>query len=383
MGVEQSLWRALTVFRILALVYAIARYAQEASEYRHPLGGWAIMALLVGWTAATAYGFRNPGFREPPLLVVDVCVAVGCVLATRWLDQPERVAQGMMTLPTVWSSAPVLACAIKGGWKTGSLAALAIGAADIAERGALTADNQHNIVLLLLAGGAVGYVVEIARVSEQALARALQLEAATRERERLARDIHDSVLQVLALVQRRGAEIGGDAAGLGRLAGEQEVALRQLISATPAPVESADLPGSGADGEPARQDLRVLLGGFAGARVTVSAPGTPVLLPTPAAREVTAVVSAALDNVRRHAGERANAWILVEDEPDEIVVSVRDDGPGMAPGRLEAARAQGRLGVAQSIEGRVRDMGGSVVWSSVAGEGTELEFRVPRQQGSG
>ncbi|MYS87063.1 MacS family sensor histidine kinase [Embleya scabrispora] len=382
MGVEQSLWRALTVFRVLALCYAVVRFAQVANEYRYPAGGWAIMALLTIWTAATAYGFRSPTFRAPPLLIIDVCVAVSCVLATRWLDDPERVAQGTMTLPTVWASAPVLACAIKGGWRTGAPAALAIGASNVAERGALTADNQHNTVLLLLAGGAVGYVVQIARVSEQALARALQLEAATRERERLARDIHDSVLQVLALVQRRGAEIGGDAAGLGKLAGEQEVALRQLISATPARVESADLPGSGEDGDPARQDLRVLLGAFAGARVTVSSPGTPVLLPTPAAREVTAAVAAALDNVRRHAGERANAWILVEDEPDEIVISVRDDGPGMAPGRLEAARAQGRLGVAQSIEGRVRDLGGSVVWSSVTGEGTELEFRVPRQ-GSG
>ena len=51
---------------------------------------------------------------------------------------------------------------------------------------------------------------------------AAQVEAATRERERLARGIHDSVLQVLALVRRRGEELGGEAAELGRLAGEQE-----------------------------------------------------------------------------------------------------------------------------------------------------------------
>ena len=382
MGVEQSLWRALAVFRVFALAYAIARFAQVSEYYRHPAGGWAVMALLTVWTAATSHGFRNPLFRRPALLITDVAIAVGCVLATRWLDDPERVAQGTMTLPTVWSSAPVLACAIKGGWRTGAIAALAIGGSNVLERGALTADNQHNTVLLLLAGGAVGYVVEIAKVGESALARALRLEAATRERERLARDIHDGVLQVLALVQRRGAELGGEAAGLGRLAGEQEAALRRLVSATPAPVDSRDLPG--ADGEPARADLRVLLGAFAGARVTVSAPGTPVTMPTASAREVTAAVAAALDNVRRHAGEDANAWILVEDEGEEIVVSVRDDGPGMAPGRLETARAQGRLGVAQSIEGRVRDLGGSVVWSSVTGEGTELEFRVPRvpRQGS-
>ena len=49
------------------------------------------------------------------------------------------------------------------------------------------------------------------------------------ERARLARAVHDGVLQVLALVQRRGAELGGEAAELGRLAGEQEAALRALI----------------------------------------------------------------------------------------------------------------------------------------------------------
>ena len=37
------------------------------------------------------------------------------------------------------------------------------------------------------------------------------------------------MLQVLALVQRRGGELGGDFAVLGRMAGEQEVTLRSLI----------------------------------------------------------------------------------------------------------------------------------------------------------
>ncbi len=55
----------------------------------------------------------------------------------------------------------------------------------------------------------------------------------------------------------------------------------------------------------------------------------------------------------------ASAWLLVEDEPDAVTVTVRDDGPGIAPGRLEQAAAEGRLGVAQSIRGRVEDLGGT------------------------
>ncbi|WP_263867750.1 sensor histidine kinase, partial [Streptomyces sp. H28] len=94
-------------------------------------------------------------------------------------------------------------------------------------------------------------------------------------------------------------------------------------------------------------------------------------------------VGAALDNVRRHAGEEARAWILVEDEPDEVIVSVRDDGPGIPEGRLAEAEGEGRLGVALSIRGRLRDLGGRADLISVPGQGTEVELRLPRTAGDG
>jgi signal transduction histidine kinase len=68
----------------------------------------------------------------------------------------------------------------------------------------------------------------------------------------------------------------------------------------------------------------------------------------------------------------------VEDDGDEVVVSVRDDGGGMAAGRLEEAAADGRLGVASSIEGRLRELGGTMAVESAPGAGTEVEMRVPR-----
>ncbi|WP_461029388.1 ATP-binding protein, partial [Streptomyces sparsus] len=87
---------------------------------------------------------------------------------------------------------------------------------------------------------------------------------------------------------------------------------------------------------------------------------------------------AALDNVRAHAGEGARAWILLEDEGDAVLVSVRDDGPGIPPGRLAAAEAEGRMGVSLSIRGRLEELGGSAQLVSVPGQGTEVELRVPR-----
>ncbi|NEC19763.1 ATP-binding protein, partial [Streptomyces parvus] len=106
--------------------------------------------------------------------------------------------------------------------------------------------------------------------------------------------------------------------------------------------------------------------------------GAPVLLPAASARELAAAVSAALDNVRVHAGPDAQAWILVEDEPDEVIVTVRDDGPGIPEGRLAQAEGEGRLGVALSIRGRLRDLGGTAELISVPGQGCEVELKVPK-----
>ena len=62
----------------------------------------------------------------------------------------------------------------------------------------------------------------------------------------------------------------------------------------------------------------------------------------------------------------------------DVVVSVRDDGPGIPAGRLAQARAEGRLGVAQSIHGRMAELGGDTDLRTAPGDGTEWEFRIPR-----
>ena len=86
-------------------------------------------------------------------------------------------------------------------------------------RGGISENTVNEAALLVLTGFTVGHLVRLGVEAEERTRRATERTAAARERERLARDIHDSVLQVLALVQRRGNEIGGEAAELGRLAG--------------------------------------------------------------------------------------------------------------------------------------------------------------------
>ncbi|MFE2036479.1 MacS family sensor histidine kinase [Streptomyces scopuliridis] len=379
MSVEQPLWRALTAYRALTMVYAVLIFFFERGRFERPWIAACFLAFLAVWTLATLPRVANAVSCTKRFLVADLTVAVTGILLTPLADTHAQQIDGP-TLPSIWAAGSVLAFAIKGGWRWAAVASSVVAVANLIERAHPSRDTLHNVLLVWVASIAIGYVVEVARASERTLARALEIEAATRERERLARDIHDSVLQVLAMVQRRGTALGGEAAELGRLAGEQEIALRTLVSsglvpASRASQDAAERPAA-QDDEPC--DLRTLLAPYAGSRITFSEPGAPVLLPPPAAQELAAAVSAALDNVRRHAGSDAHAWILVEEWPDEVIVTVRDDGPGIPEGRLAQAEGEGRLGVALSIRGRLRDLGGTAELISVPGQGTEVELKVPR-----
>ncbi|MFP3990791.1 DUF5931 domain-containing protein [Streptomyces sp. E11-3] len=389
MSVELPLWRALTGYRVLTMLYAIAIFLHARDTYGRPEVAYVFLAVLAVWTLATLPRVAGAASCTKRFLTADLTVALTGILLTP-VAVPGR--EGGPTLPSIWTAGAVLAFAIKGGWRWAALASSLVAVANIVQRGAPTKDTVHNVLLVCIASIAIGYVVEVARASERTLARALEIEAATRERERLARDIHDSVLQVLAMVQRRGNALGGEAAELGRMAGEQEVALRTLVAGGLVPASRAsDDASQGAlvrevevAEDPAAQDntgpcdLRTLLSPYAGCRVTLSEPGAPVLLPPADARELAAAVGAALDNVHRHAGDDAQAWILVEDWTDEVIVTVRDDGPGIPEGRLAQAEGEGRLGVALSIRGRLRDIGGTAELISVPGQGTEVELKVPR-----
>jgi signal transduction histidine kinase len=226
--------------------------------------------------------------------------------------------------------------------------------------------------LMLLAAAAIGglgiahYISE--RWAERKRAELIRQEAAAAERDRLARPIHDGVLQVLALVQREGSELGGSGAQLAALAGEQEAALRTLLS--------GNRTASGAAGD---GDLRAALTGLSSPAIEVSAPADPVPLAAGPAAELTAAVRAALENVRQHAGPGARAWILLEDEGDGVRVTVRDNGVGFDTRRLDEAARSGRLGVEQSMRGRIRDLGGTTTIKSRPGKGTEVEFWIPRR----
>jgi signal transduction histidine kinase len=366
------LWRALGVFRIAAFVYAVITVSEDFPHYRHPVGGWIVLGVMAFWTAVTV--LRYPTARARLLPAADLAVTGLCVASTTWIETPARLAAGAPPMAVMWMGGAVLVWAIAHGRRAGLFAGAAIAACNLAIHLPWTDYSIAQLTfapgLLLLAGAAVGHLARLAVEAQTAIERGARVEAAARERERLARAVHDSVLQVLTRVAKQGLAAGGEAAELGRLAGEQEAALRALISAS-----VADL----AETESGQSDLRTSISALGSASVSVSAPATVVMVPARVAQEVSSAVRAALENVHQHAGPRAHAWILIEDEPDAVTLTVRDDGPGFEPGRLEQAATVGRLGVAQSILGRVRDLGGEADVRAWPGEGAEVVLRIPRQ----
>jgi signal transduction histidine kinase len=368
-GIEPAAWRVLAVFRALALGYAVALYAVNADGFRHRGGAWALLAAMAAWTVFVTLASREPRRRGWPLLGADLAVALGAILASRLVDSPSHIAAGSPTLPVLWSAAPVLAWAISAGWLAGLAAALCVAVADLIHRGGAGTTTVTNIVLLTLAGVLVGYVIPLARRGEKAMAAAEAVAATTRERERLSRDIHDGVLQVLALIHRRGTEIGGAATQLADLAGQQEQALRALVA--------SERPGTPAG----LADVVALLAAYERDGTTVSGPASPVLLPTELATGLVAATVEALVNVGKHAGPAARTWLLVDDDGERVSVVIRDDGVGMPRDRLDRARQEGRLGMAGSIMGRMQELGGTASVTSTPGEGTEVELRLPRSHG--
>ncbi len=361
-----ALWRALAVYRIATVLYVVVAYAVLAEYYRHPIAGWLVVVGIAAWTGVAILLYRRPAGRTWPVLSLDLVLALLAVLVNPLIDQPLRIDAGEPTMALIWPSGALLAWSIQWGWRGGLSAAGLLSAAALMARGELTRSTGNNIVLMILAGAVTGYAVDLFRRSEEALQQAARMEAATRERERLSRSIHDGVLQVLALVQRRGPELGGEGVELGKLADEQQQALRGLL---------VGQPGAPTGG---RTDVAALINDLASSTVAVATPAGPVWLASGDAAELDAAVSACLDNVRVHVGPDSPAWVLLEEDASQVVVTVRDEGPGIPDGRLEESAAEGRLGVAQSIRGRVADLGGTVTITSAPGQGTEVEIRVPR-----
>ena len=212
--------------------------------------------------------------------------------------------------------------------------------------------------------------------------------AVLKERQRLARDLHDGLLQSLTgislqleTIQRLLAARDPDAARA-RLATVQTQILEEQRRLRGC-VERLKYPRESAAADPHRWDVRLRGLGRKielewGLPATVSIQGAATDLPARLAEELYPLVREALTNSARHAGAtQARARIAVE--PHLIRLRVEDNGRGFVfHGRYDLAQLNLLGWGPQSLMGRVAALGGQLLLDS-SRQGTSLQMIVPRK----
>ncbi len=176
------------------------------------------------------------------------------------------------------------------------------------------------------------------------------------ERAEIAAHLHDSVLQTLALIQRR----AGNEHDVVRLARAQERELRAWLYRDPGRDAGQLSDGIGAAAAEVEDSL--------GHAVEVVSVGDCAM--TERHEALVQAAREAMLNAARHGGGAVSVYLEVTDGAAEVFV--KDRGPGFDPDSVPADR----LGVRESITGRMRRHGGTATITS-GPDGTEVRLRLP------
>ena len=293
-------------------------------------------------------------------------VAVGVLLVGPWAYLAARRLEGDEAAGRALRRVVVVVAAV-------AVVGVVLAAVFTAVRGGESTDDgavQVAMVAFTIAGvlALVGAVlVPWLFVLARTLARERAARVRAEERAAVATHLHDSVLQVLTLIQKR----ADDRDEVVRLSRRSERELRAWLYDD----------GVGAPATTGRQDGHDLAAALRGVAADVEdRHGVAVELVTVGtlplderSRAVVGAATEALTNAAMHA-EIVHVSMFSEVGEGEVVVRVRDRGRGFDPA---AASGPDRHGLTDSIVGRMGRYGGTATIRSAPGTGTEVELRLP------
>jgi signal transduction histidine kinase len=349
---------------IYALAWALIPVAPGSERAARRPGAWREMVAIVVIVAAVLVVLRHTRLWLGDSLVGPVLLA-SFGLALVW----RPVGPSFAGLPRRWRpSLRSLPLNLRRPTR-GDTPRLVLGAILVAFA---SASLLHSLGVLDSLGKAIGVVAIIATALGVLvgpwivrLGRNLAVERAARireqERAELAAHLHDSVLQTLALIQRR----AGDAREVAGLARRQERELRRWLFERPA----------------AGPDVSVKVALERAAAEVEELHGVPVeavivgdcALDAPLEALVLAAREAITNAAKFACGERVDLYAEVGS--GRVEAFVRDRGVGFDP----AAIPPDRRGVRDSIVGRMERYGGHATVRSSPGDGTEIELLMDAQ----
>ncbi|MFB7592624.1 PspC domain-containing protein [Streptomyces sp. NPDC056169] len=319
---------------------------------------FALIALVIG--GAALVGNVNVDNESGRYVWPVLLIGVGVVLVWRQADNARRASwtdagKRRRTLQLVRG---LVGVALVG---TG-LAVFLVVRGSVAQLGtALTASVAVLTGIALLAGP---WLVRMSQdLTEE---RTMRIRA--QERAEVAAHVHDSVLHTLTLIQRN----ADDAGEVRRLARAQERELRNWLYKPE---------GTGRDEEEPSTLAEAVKKAAAEVEDKHGVPLEVVVVgDCPLDDKLTAQMQAAREamvNAAKYGGEGGAVQVYAEVEGRTVFVSVRDRGPGFD---LDAV-PEDRMGVRESIIGRMQRNGGSARLRSVPGGGTEVELEMERADG--
>ena len=357
---ERSVVQGLAVFRWAAWAWvAVVTAFSPADLVRE----WLAVLLLIVSLAFTAmcWAWRERPARllHPGMVLLELSIGAAMLVFDGLVRPQGDVFTSGQSLASVWPLTGVISAAIVFGPAGGAVAGTALGACrylstvlnDITDYGDGRALSlMSTAVMYSLAGAAFGYVYRLLKAAREEI-------AAAEAREEIARELHDGVLQTLALVERR-----ADDPALSRLARDQERDLRAyLFGDRQAPPD--DL------GAALRRCASRFEEAFGG-RVEVLVPDEATTLSPRTVHALVGAVGEALTNAGKH-GHATRVVVFVDAVDRGLFCSVKDNGAGFDP-----ATTTDGIGLSRSIRARIEEVGGSVEVTSHPGAGAEVVLTV-------
>lgn len=345
---------------------AVVVVSSDRDAIEHPLVTWlcvVAVAAVAGWTT---WAVRTDPSRlfDTGFLVVEAGLAVGLSVIDGWVFAPDHVFEVSQSLATQYPLIAVVSIGLARGPVLAAGVGLLIGPAEWI--GAVLNEfddwSTRHIVSLVAtslfyaaAGAVFGWQAQLLRQAEADI-------ADRRARDDVARLLHDTVLQTLALVDRRTAVSDPE---LARTARESDRELRSFLFGS-----------VGRSDDTLEQQVRAAVerarrhhDAAAHVPVSVSVVDTAPQPSVDIQGAIAAAIGEAVANALEHADAHKVVVFVETDDDGDVFASVRDDGRGFAVGEAKDGH-----GIDESIVARMRDIGGRSEVVSAPGAGTEVRL---------
>ena len=360
--VDLTMFYAVVAFRLIAFVWmavlVVITLATDSGAKDAIVGGSLTLATLAT-TATLLVARKRAALKSWRWIAADGVIALLIAIAP-YVADAERLFFG--GYPISWLVLAVYARELPGGLvSAGFLSTSQILGSALAPRPGdpFSAGQVVSSVATFFAVAVVlGWTVRTLRRSEQLRLEERERRLVAEEREQVASHLHDSVLQTLALVQRR-ADDSGEVRYLAR---RQEQELRQWLHQFSSPYDHSFGAAVQAlsDGIEDRHRVHVETVAIGDCELD-----DDLAVMVEAARE-------ALANAAKHSGVD-RIFLTSEVGETQFVISVRDRGIGFDTEELAPDR-----GLAVSIRQRMQRIGGTAEVHSTRGKGTEVKLTLER-----